>query len=195
MNFRLNTPGGFMGSTTNSVMMFLKPADFIVFVLSGALGYVVASLLPEGPWSPYVAILVSYHLFLVWLVVNASHKTGFSLPIGSTILTHLACLTVVVALPYIRHSIPMFGLIRYCIPAMAPFERMWLFSAEGKKEAAPIAALVSVTDSDVIAEATVDDNEAWLEYLAQPNRPYRKPGTSVGQEYEQWLAARIKKRS
>jgi hypothetical protein len=175
-------------------MRFLKPADFIVFVLSGALGYLVASFLPED-WRPYVAILVSYHLFLAWLVFNASHQTGFSLPIGSTIVTHLACLTVVVALPYVRHSIPMFGFIRYCIPALAPFERMWLFSADSKKEETPLAAPVSVLDSDVIADATVEDNEAWLLYLAQPNRPRRKPGTSVGQEYEQWLLDRAKKRA
>ena len=184
-----------MGASTTSVMRFLRPADFIVFLLCGALGYVVASLFPEGPWSPYISILVSYHLFLAWLVINASHQAGFALPIGPTIVTHLACLMVVIALPYIRHSVPMFWLIQYCIPALAPFERMWLFSAERKKEETPIAAPVSVLAADVIAEATVEDNEEWLQYLAQPNRPRRKPGTSVGQEYEQWLLDRAKKRA
>lgn len=44
----------------------------------------------------------------------------------------------------------------------------------------------------VATTATVDDYEEWLKYLAQPNRPPRKPGMSVQDEYKQWLLARAR---
>jgi hypothetical protein len=157
--------------------------------------------LPAGAWSTFVSILVSYHLFLIWLVITAEHKTGLSLPIGSTILTHLACLAVVVTLGIGRNVIPYFGLIRYFIPAMAPFECKWLFSAnpaklaEEKKKEIPVAAVEKVDASKVLATATGADYEAWSQYLAHRDPRLRKPGMSIKEEYEQWMVARVKSRA
>ena len=55
------------------------------FIISSLIGFVVARYLFEGAWAAYAYILISYHLFLVWLVITAEHETGFSLPILSTI--------------------------------------------------------------------------------------------------------------
>jgi hypothetical protein len=166
------------------------------FIVCSVIGFVMARYLFEGAWATYAYILISYHLFLAWLVITAEHETGFSLPIFSTIITHLACLTVVVGLTVGRHYIPFFGLIRYCIPAMAPFERDWLFSGNAQKKdvkkKVPVTAAVNAIPVDVaIEEATAEDHEAWIRHLAQPNRATRKPGLSVKEEYEQWLVARI----
>jgi hypothetical protein len=60
------------------------------------------------------------------------------------------------------------------------------------KKKVPVTAVVNAIPVDVaIAEATAEDNEVWIRYLAQPNRPTRKPGLTVKDEYEQWLVARI----
>lgn len=113
---------------TGSVSMKL-----LGYLICSALGLVAGYFFPAGAWSTFVSILVSYHLFLIWLVITTEHKTGFSLPVGPTILTHLACVAVVVTLGLGRHVIPFFGLIRYFIPALAPFECTWLFSANPAK--------------------------------------------------------------
>ena len=178
-------------------MGLLASKNGAAFIVCSVIGFVMARYLFEGAWATYAYILISYHLFLAWLVITAEHETGFSLPIFSTIITHLACLTVVVGLTVGRHYIPFFGLIRYCIPAMAPFERDWLFSGNAhKKDVAtkkvPVKAAVNAIPVDVaIAEATAEDHEAWIRHLAQPNRATRKPGLSVKDEYEHWLVARI----
>jgi hypothetical protein len=154
-----------------------------------------------GEWVPILIILVFYHIVLAWVVMNAKHDTGLSLSIPATIVTHLACLVIVVGLGSVIRQVPLLRLIRYAIPALAPFERDWLFKARkgskkkdkvvtgSKQEAAQKAAAVA---NAVAAAATVDDYEEWLKYLAKPNRPPRKPGLSVQDEYKQWLVARAR---
>jgi hypothetical protein len=177
----------------------LEGIDLFAFVVSNLIGFLAGLyFMPNFAVSFFAAILISFHLFLAWLVITAKHESGISLPIITTILTHLACLVVVVAIGIGRH-IPFFGIIRYCVPVIAIFERNWLFkgtkkgNAKGaqvpKGEAERKAAAVA---NAVAAAATVDDYQEWLKYLAQPNRPPRKPGTSVQDEYKQWLVARAK---
>ena len=173
----------------------------VVFLVCSALGFLAGQCVPAGAWSSFVSILVSYHLFLAWLVISAEHKTGLSLPIGSTILTHLACVSLVVVLGMGRNVIPFFGLIRIFIPALAPFECTWLFSAntaklaEEKKKEIPVSAEEKAAIASAIATATGDDQEAWLHYLAHRDPRLQKRGLSVKEEYEQWLVARVKSRS
>jgi hypothetical protein len=57
---------------------------------------------------------------------------------------------------------------------------------------AAAANLVSVETA--MSEATNEDQDAWLLYLSQPNRPRKKAGFSVKEEYEQWLVARVSAR-
>jgi hypothetical protein len=148
-------------------------------------------------WYPYDAILISYHLFLVFLVITAEQKTGFSLPIVHTILSHLACLALVISVPVLRHQIPFFGLVRYFIPALAPFECDWLFSGGKAKKEEPItvkAAEAAATTASASASATADDYEEWLRYLKVRNPLSVKHGMTIKDEYEQWMVARVKSR-
>ncbi len=101
----------------------MEGKDVVAFMFAGLLGYLAATLVPAGAWAIYASILVSYHLFLGWLVATAEHKTGVSLPIASTILTHLACLALILTLGMGRHVVPFFGIFRYGIAALAIFER------------------------------------------------------------------------
>src|SRR5258708_27133788 len=118
----------------------LDGKDIAAFVVAGLLGYLSASLVPDGTWAALTSILVSYHLFLVWLVITAEDKAGVSLPILSTIATHLACLVLIVPPAFAGHFIPFFGILRYGIAALAIFERGCLFtqnSARSRPEDPP----------------------------------------------------------
>jgi hypothetical protein len=143
-------------------------------------------------WAAFTSILVSYHVFLAWLIVMDDEKKSLSLSIPGTIATHAACLVVVVGLALGRHVIPLLGLVRYAIPALAPFERNWLFSGkEGEhKPSAEVAAPVTA-----VPVGTAEDYQEWLNYLAQQKPGSRKPGTSLKTEYERWLLARVQARS
>jgi hypothetical protein len=220
----------------------------IGFVVCSLIGYLLGRFLPQGAWSAYAPILISYHLYLVWLVIIADHETGFSMPVTHTILTHAAFLAALVGLAVGRNYVPFFGLIRIFVPSLAPFEfKMLLSGGMAKKQApqeaasseplaipapplatgvappvvssetAPQAAIapeisaprVSVPQISTSAQVSAspqasrgmgfvepdsrfnnDDHNAWVRYLAQPRRAFRKPGTSVEDEFNKWLAAR-----
>ncbi len=176
----------------------VKPGDLLAFVISALIGYMISTYLPQGAWANYTFILVSYHLFLAWLVFDAEHDTGFSLPILSTIATHLACLVLIVAFGTARNSIPFFSYLRFGVVTLAFFERDWLFQAGSHKQkenpdtAKVIPAAEKAAVAKAIATATGDDHEAWMHYLAHRDPKSRKPGMSVKDEYEQWMLARAK---
>jgi hypothetical protein len=167
----------------------LEGRDILGFVLANLLGFLAGTLVPDGPWAVYTSILVAYHLFLAWLILLDEHKTGVSLPIGSTIVTHAACMVVVLPLGMGRHYIPFFGLFRYAIAGLALFERKWLFleeSSQPKPQAVPGTVPIPVD--------TAEDYQEWLNHLAQQKPGSRKLGSSLKAEYEQWLIARVNSR-
>jgi hypothetical protein len=179
-----------------------------VFLVCSLIGFLLAHYLPEGAWSAYAPILISYHLYLAFLVFTAENRAGFSMPVFSTILTHSAFLALLVGLAVGRHYVPFFGLIRIFIPALAPFESTWLFSGGMPKKqvpqetiAAPTAASANQDQSTTVvsappeAEYTADEHTAWIRYLTHPRRAFRKPGLSVADEFKLWQAARAQYRA
>jgi hypothetical protein len=186
----------------------LKPLEIVGYVVSDIIGLIVFFwLMPNIALAVMTSIFVSFHLFLAWLVINAEHKTGFSLPVVSTIFTHIACLvivyfcsTLVLALSGAMLFLPIYlwfviRPIRYvlaiCIPGIAVFERYWLFSGKvTKKEELQATAPIKT----IIAEATADDHAAWLQFVARQPRPFPRPGTTLQTEYERWMVARARSR-
>jgi hypothetical protein len=183
--------------------MRMKAASFLISV---GVSYLIGYFFGQGPIATYASILISYHVYLGMLILLSDRKAGFSLPVGSTILTHSACLAVLVSLAMGRQHIPFFGMIRLFIPALAPFEANWLFGGE-KKNAAQISVQqaatsapastaktvpVKATAQSLYAASTGDDFEEFLQHMKAGKRPFRKPGITVRQEYEAWLAARAK---
>jgi hypothetical protein len=186
----------------------LKPIEIVGYVISDVIGLIVFFwLMPNIALAVLASIFVSFHLFLAWLVINAEHETGLSLPVVSTIFTHLACIVIVyfcsilvIALSGAALFLPIYLLfvlrpIRYvlaiCIPGIAVFERYWLFSGKvTKKEVLPVTAPIKA----IIAEATADDHAEWLRFVGQQKRPFPRPGTTLQTEYERWMTARAKSR-
>jgi hypothetical protein len=165
----------------------LEPADFVAFVAASLLGYLAGSFAPDSTWAIYISILVSYHLFLLWLVLSGEHKAGVALTPFSTLITHLACLILIAPVGLAR-NLSLFSVFRFGIAGFAVFERAWLFSAS---HAQPKPEQVKA--SPIVLSATGEDFEAWCQYLAG-RKALRRGGMSVREEYERWLHARARKR-
>jgi hypothetical protein len=151
-----------------------------------------------------VSSFVSYHLFLTWLVFEQDRDGLLTLPILSTILYHLACIAVlyilhraIFTLDSIHTLIPIPGkngvsyALSMLIPALAIFERSWLFSGKGIRRSAPT---VVAADSAVYS-VTTDDYIEWQRLLASGQRPKTRPGITLKDQYEEWAAARAKARA
>ena len=163
----------------------------VALLISILIGYVIGHVLLQGAVAAYASILISYHVYLVFLIVIAERKSGLSLQIGPTILTHTAFLALLIGLPYIRAKVPFFGLISLLMPGLAPFEANWLFGGERENATAQTTAAVSVAAEP----ATFEDHEAFREHLKQGDRPFRKPGRTVDEEFNFWLADRARKKA
>jgi hypothetical protein len=161
----------------------------VAYIVSSIIGFIISYLFFEGAAAAYAAILISYHLYLAFLVVTASHEKSLSMSIGMTFVYHLAFLGLVVGIAYGRAHIPFFFIVRWLVPALAPFETQWLFSGKGKKLPA------AEEKPQTMADATIQDHEAFREHMMQPDRPFRKPGISVAEEFNLWLADRQKKKA
>jgi len=160
--------------------------DVIAFIVCDLLGIPVAVLLPPS-WAPNDSVLFSYHLFLAWLLFSGIRKTGVSLSIFSAILTHLACLALVIGLTIAFAHGPSY--LDFCLAGLAVFERYWIFSGKDKNESRADAPPAD------IPEATIDDQESFRDYLTQEDRRFSKPGRSVDEEFGFWLADRAKKKA
>ena len=182
-----------------------------------ALFIVLKHLLPDTALATFTYLLVSYHLVLAYKVLTADKEAALSLPVWQKLLTHAACVGLIVGLGIGRHAIPFFSIIRYFLPGLAPFEAEWLFSGGKPKiekltdDAAIMAATVHIEPSAAGANGSAtaasgkpaqapslymsssgDEYNEFLELMRQGKRPFRKPGISVTQEFELWLAARAK---
>jgi hypothetical protein len=163
----------------------LKGMKGIVLILCSLIGYLVSRFIPDGPLAVYLPLLISYHLLLAFLVVTSVQDKGISLPIGSTVLTHIACLALLVVFAEARDHIPYFSIIRFFTPSIAMFEASWLFSGKARSERA-------VVEADAPSGGTAEDYEDFILYLRQNERQFSKPGRSVKEEYKSWLAHRAK---
>ena len=161
---------------------------FMVGVICALVGIIIGQYVLAGTAAVYASMLISFHLYLGYLVVMENREQGMSLPVGSTVLTHIACLTLLIGLVELRHHLTFFWVIQYFVPALAPFEAEWLFSG-GKKKPGFEASVPQIP----MPECTADDYDDFLRYLSQEKRAFRKPGRSVREEHVLWMADRLKR--
>jgi len=169
-----------------SAWLDLKGRDIAAFFVAAGIGFLSGFVVPPSPWAVYVPVLVTYHLFLVWLVLTNERQMGLSLPIFSTILTHLACMAVVATFMLGHNFIPFFSLIQFSIAGLALFECSWLFVRTEKKQAKPPAR---------VPTSTADEYQEWLRELAKRRTSPAAQGASLKVEYEKWLRTRAHSRS
>ena len=194
----------------------LEGPDIFAYMVSDVLGLLVFLWLRSTNLTLAItaSIFVSFHLFLAWLVLTADREKGFSLPVVSTIITHVACLVIVylcsaliAAISASALFLPIYLLlplrpIRYilalCIPGLAIFERYWLFSGGAKKKEVILTpeAVALATETAAVADAaTANDYDEWLQFVARQKPPFPKPGSSLKVEYERWLLAKSRSRA
>lgn len=155
-------------------------------VICALVGILVGHYLLDGVAAVYTSMLLSFHLYLGYLILVENREKGMSLNLASTLFTHAICLCVLIGLADLRRHIPFFWVIQYIVPGLAPFEAEWLFSG-GKKKAEQAAPAVPMP------EGTARDYDDFLAYLMQEKRTFRKPGRSVREEHVLWMADRLKK--
>ena len=155
----------------------------LVFLVCSCIGYFVGQYVPE-PFGAYLRILVPYHLFLLYLVFMENDEAGLTMPMGQTIVTHLACLGLLIGVAMGRRYVPLFGLVGLFIPALAPFEAEWLFSGAAKpvEKAQPVVHVVEPETGDEYAD--------FMKYMSSSKREFKKLGQSPKDEYNRWRAAR-----
>jgi hypothetical protein len=178
------------------ITKFIKGEDLLAIMISAFLAYLVTSFLPEGPWVSYVFLLLYYHLFLAWVVVDPDRKKIHSVSIIPTIVMHLTVLALIVGLVMARNSLPFFVILRFSVVGLASAERRMLSTWTIEKED-PVdtkAAAVSAAAAEVVDSLTGEEYEEWVTYLSKRDPRSVKAGTTVKQEYEQWLLARAKTR-
>ncbi len=168
----------------------MKVAALLVSIV---VGFVIGHYLLAGAAAAYLSILISYHLYLVLLVVFAEDRKALAMSPIATIGTHLAFVAFLLGFAYTRTHIPFFGLLSLFLPALAPFEAHWLFSGESGER--PVAVEASAAASVAVSAPAADDYDAFQNYLRQEHREFRKPGRTVAAEFDFWLADRAKKRS
>lgn len=172
----------------------LKGSDIFAFVVSNVLGFLVGLVVPPGPWALYVPVLVSYHLFLAWLVMTSDKQSELSLSLLPTLVTHLAFLVVVVFLSRGSHlvsgvaSYRLSSCIRYGIAGLAIFERGWLFVGAQRKEVS-----TSLPADSPILSATATEYDAWIRYVDRQRPPFPRPGFTIVDEYRLWRQNRARR--
>jgi hypothetical protein len=179
--------------THMSGFLNLEGEDFAAFLVSAGVGYAVGTMIKDLEWSVYASILVSYHLFLAWLVMNSSGKARLAMSLPVTVLTHAACMIVALGPAVISsRTSPVFSLFRYSIAAMALFERGWLFTAEQNN---PTVEEADAAVPALSIKPSTEDELAWHEYLSKRRPGMTKPGVTIRQEHEAWLRARADQRT
>jgi hypothetical protein len=184
------------------VVRLLTSANGRAFLICSMVGYLIARLMPPGAWVLYLSMLVSYHLYLGWLVISAEHEAGFSLPILSTVFTHLCCLGVVLSLPSLRHVIPYFAFLRFGVTYLASYECQWLLRSSGARKVSenpePSVAPDSLKKVDpapapvmqLIRVGGDDDHDEWLRHLANRTPATMRRGQSIKEEHDEFMRAR-----
>lgn len=180
----------------------------VAFAISCLIGYFAGCAVPSGPLAILTSLLVSYHLFLAWLVFSGKYKTARPTSLVAAVVTHVCCLVLlIVPVGMARGTVPFFDIFRYAMVGLAFFERSWLFSgSEIRRQAKPVTEIpvVKLTPKQLSPKlkrakpvvsppvfeptlsmaATGQRLIAWENHLAR-----QRPGTP---EYEMWMRSRRK---
>jgi hypothetical protein len=163
----------------------------LVYLLCAGAGYLAEEYLPYTDASPYIALFVSYHLFLTYFVVRAvmksEQKIGLSMPIPVAAITHLAFVGAMIGIVMGREYVPLFALLKFVVPSLAPFEVKWVFEGNKHSAAKPEPARMP--------SGTHEEYTEFLGYLKQSNRRFQLAGRTVQEEFGFWLKDRNRGRS
>src|SRR5271165_7334901 len=76
--------------------MFFNSKDRGIYLVCCLVGFVVSLAARPEFWAPYAGVLLTYNLFLAWLVISGDEKTARSHGIPYTIAVHVAFLVLLI---------------------------------------------------------------------------------------------------
>ncbi|UWZ82691.1 hypothetical protein [Occallatibacter riparius] len=162
---------------------------FVVYVLCAGVGYLAGNYLPASAATPYIPVLVSYHLFVLYLIMHVGvtgvQKIGLSMSVPMAIVGHLCFVGAMIGMVLGREKVPLFGLLQYVVPGLAPFEVRWLFER-------PKTSHVAM-EPENMPQGTHDDYAEFTEYL-RGKRKFQRAGRTANEEFSMWRADREKQR-
>lgn len=110
------------------LLLWVMPiSDWLALIVACASGYLAGNFVPAGWCSIFTSMLLSYHLFLGWLVSTAATKMEIVRPLSYPAAIHLTCLVVIVSIGTGRMFVPHFDLVCCGVSVLALFERDWIF--------------------------------------------------------------------
>lgn len=155
--------------------------DVAAFLVCGVIGFFAGTFVPLGPPAIYTSILVSYHLFLAWLILGsntAQKKAGVSLPVVHTAITHAACLLVIltpIAGAIASHSIPALG----APPAVSSDPITMAAEMEAMQRQRNALHLFQALCSSMAGLAIFERRWLFSAEKAEPSRPKEVPAPSA----------------
>jgi hypothetical protein len=123
-----------------SSLLRLRKGDGFALFGSCLVGYLVGRIILDPNWSIQAYILISYHLFLGFLLATRGKENKHPVPVAAGIAIHLAFVAAIVGIGLLRHYIPYFSLVRYAIAGVAVFERWFLFGPDSDRDETELAA-------------------------------------------------------
>ena len=163
------------------LLWFIKGRDWLALICACGIGFVAGHFVPTGWWSLCASMLVSYHLFLGWLLLTASNKVETMRPLSYSLAIHLSCLVVILFIGMGRLLVAHFDVICCGVAVFAFFERDWLFQ--------PVGTPPMDDENDTVA-SSAEEYQEWLQHLAKQGADARDSNGSRKEEFEWWLQAR-----
>jgi|HubBroStandDraft_5_1064220.scaffolds.fasta_scaffold428072_1 hypothetical protein len=153
----------------------------IVVVLGCLLSYVISRFIPDGPLAVYASLFISYHLLLGFLVITHMQDKRATLNPINAALTHGGFIVLLLVAGEAGAMVPYFFVWRFLLPALALVEWNALFSKKNAKAA---------QTADAASDSTAEEYEEFIDYMRGNNRTFSRPGYSIRDEFNSWLAAR-----
>jgi hypothetical protein len=157
----------------------------IVVVLGCMLSYVISRFIPDGPLAVYASLFLSYHLLLAFLVITHIQDKGATLNLVNAALTHGGFVVLLLVAGEAGAMLPYFFVWQFVLPALAYVEWNVLFSSKKKAQTAAAA--------DAASNSTAEEYEEFIDYMRGNNRAFSRPGCSIRDEFNSWLAHRGKR--
>jgi len=166
-----------------SSLLRLRRGDGWALFLSCLIGAFVARFVHDPNWSTQTYLLLSYHLFLVYLVVRRGVESKHPIPLAGGIAVHFAFVLLIVGIGFFGVHYVWFRFIRYAVAGLAVFERWFIFGPDSEFHPDPAVASTTPTLSAAAifqptpAAATGNCSVSGLELFQETSGPVLAPGS------------------
>ena len=160
---------------------FLKTSDWLALICAEILGFLAGHFVAPGWSSTYTSILISYHLFLAWLLATADNEVETLRPLSYSMSIHAACLASLIFVGMGRLFVRNFDIVGGGVVILAFFERNWLFQ--------PVGTPPMDDENDTVV-SSAEEYQEWLKHIAENGADSGHPERSRKEEFEWWLQAR-----